>query len=144
MSNSDKIWSVVAVIFSTYCIFTMIEVYKIENYKFTEQVYCGIIESKPTEEVNIKYGTRTNLLLMIDFEKIGMKAMDVSNEDYFNHKVGDRVCYSMSNISVEKNCPEVTFMQFIFAFAGVLISIVGGIYIIVLFVSAFNSYVDRL
>jgi hypothetical protein len=56
---------------------------------------CGVVVSKSNDEVVIKYGTRTNLYLNIEFEKSGFQSIRCSPTTYFQQKVGNRVCFDL-------------------------------------------------
>ena len=47
---------------------------------------CGKVVSKSQDEVVIKYGTRTELFLNVQFKKTGFKAVEVNATDYFGTK----------------------------------------------------------
>jgi hypothetical protein len=69
-------------------------------YFFTNEIHpkykdCGIIESKSTDEVAIKHGTRTDLYLNIQFEKSGFKSISVDPTTYFKSKKGEYVCFNL-------------------------------------------------
>ncbi len=66
------------------------------NFTIDQHIHihdCGIIKSKSTDEVIIKYGTNTELYLNIQFEKVGFRAQQTDPTTYFKYKVGDKVCF---------------------------------------------------
>ena len=54
---------------------------------------CGKVVSKSNDEVAVKHGTRTELYLIVQFNKSGVRAIECNPTTYFSKKVGDNVCF---------------------------------------------------
>lgn len=54
---------------------------------------CGELISKSTDETIIKYGTKTELYLNVQFEKQGFKSINVDETTYFKSKKGEYMCF---------------------------------------------------
>ena len=81
---------VILSIYGIYCAY-----FFIANPAHPTYLDCGTIRSKSNDEVVIKYGTKTELYLNVDFRETGFKAVEVSPTTYFQHKVGDYVCFDL-------------------------------------------------
>jgi len=78
---------VVGVIYSSFYFFT-----HEHSPKYTD---CGIIKSKSQDEVIIKYGTKTELFLNVEFDKAGFKSVEANPTTYFKYNIGDRICWDL-------------------------------------------------
>jgi hypothetical protein len=57
---------------------------------------CGVVEKKMT----VEHGrSRSDLILLVNFEKTGEKAIEVSTTSYMKHEPGDRVCFTCADQS---------------------------------------------
>lgn len=95
---------------------------------------CGAVTMKSNDEVAMKYGTRTELYLLVSFDKSGSRAMNVSPTTYFNTRVGDRLCFML---------PEPTsvfyFIKLLVGFS--TLTILGALcYIYLLYMLFFVTY----
>ena len=60
---------------------------------------CGIIEKKMT----VAHGrSRSDLLLLVNFEKTGKKAIEVDATSYMKYEPGDRVCFMLQDESKQE------------------------------------------
>lgn len=59
-------------------------------------VDCGIVVSKSSDEVAIKYGTETELYLNVQFNKSGFRSIECDPTTYFSKKIGQDVCFNLS------------------------------------------------
>ena len=83
---------------------------------------CGIVKSKSYDDVVIKYGTKTELYLNVQFEKTGFKSIECSPTTYFSKNIGDNICFELNK--------DTTFQHKIISISGLLIlSILGSILI---------------
>lgn len=62
-----------------------------------DKQYCGTVIKKSDEEVTIKHGTRTELYLIVNFNGIGIKSINVETNTYFTKNKGDEVCFKLSD-----------------------------------------------
>ena len=79
------------VIYSAYCVY-----FYIANPIHPSYNDCGTVISKSNDEVVIKYGTRTQLYLNVQFEKSGFQSIEVFPSTYFKKQKGDVVCFKMN------------------------------------------------
>jgi len=56
---------------------------------------CGMIRSKSGEEIAIRHGVKTILLLNIDFNKTGFKSIEVDYTTYFKYLKGQNICFNL-------------------------------------------------
>lgn len=54
---------------------------------------CGKVVSKSSDEVAIKYGTKPELYLNVEFENSGFHSIECIPTTYFSKKIGDNVCF---------------------------------------------------
>jgi hypothetical protein len=83
--------STIFAIFLIHCIYITLTEKFVKKYDD-----CGIIKSKSNDEVVIKYGTRTELYLNVQFEKTGFKSVNVEPTTYFSKTVGQEVCFELN------------------------------------------------
>lgn len=57
---------------------------------------CGVIKSKSSDEVAIKYGVRTELYLNIEFTNSGFRSIETNPTTYFKFKNGDKICFDLN------------------------------------------------
>lgn len=57
---------------------------------------CGKVISKSNDEVTIKYGSKTELYLNVQFNKSGFQSVKCEPTTYFSKKVGDNVCFNLN------------------------------------------------
>lgn len=60
--------------------------------KYTD---CGTIQHKATKDEMNKYRLEVQPYLMVQFDKSGYKAVDVTREIYHKYKEGDRICFDL-------------------------------------------------
>lgn len=77
-------------IISVYCIW-----YYFTQEGFPTYLDCGKVIKKSQEEVSIRRGVRTELYLIVEFEKSGLKAQYVNPTTYFKFNKGDTVCFNI-------------------------------------------------
>jgi hypothetical protein len=72
-------------------------VYSVYSFFYTKKTYndCGIVVSHSNDEVPIKYGTKTELYLNIQFDSSGFKSILVEPTTYFKYKNGERICFDL-------------------------------------------------
>ncbi len=58
---------------------------------------CGIIESKSTDEVYMKYGSKTELYLNVRFKDTGFLSVKCNPTTYFSYQNGDHICFNLEN-----------------------------------------------
>lgn len=96
-----------------------------------EATYYGTVESVGTKEHAVKHGTSTDLYLLVNFDKLGKKAVDVSPTTFYSTKEGERVGFAYDNRHIygEKST-MLEFMCFVVsclaAFVLVIIAINKG------------------
>jgi hypothetical protein len=73
-----------------YCVFHFLS-----NDVHPTYVDCGKVISKSADEIVIKYGTKSELYLNIQFDKTGFKSIECDPTTYFSKKVGERVCFNL-------------------------------------------------
>lgn len=56
---------------------------------------CGLIRSKSGEEIAIKHGVKTILLLNVDFNKTGFQSIEVDYTTYFKYSKGQNICINL-------------------------------------------------
>ncbi len=67
------------------------------NQWMEKKKYCGIVENIDTQLEAVKHGTQTDYYLVVNFEKIGKKAIKVSPQTFYNSKPGERICFDLSH-----------------------------------------------
>lgn len=80
---------------------------------------CGVIVSRSTDEIIIKYGTKTELYLNIQFDNSGFKSIKCEPTLYFSKKVGDRICTTLNKET--SNWHEITMFVGIAVLSSLLI-----------------------
>ena len=104
-------------IYSLYSIY-----YFITNDMKPTYIDCGIVKSKSYDDIIIKYGTKTELYLNIQFKKTGFKSIKCSPTVYFSKNIGDNICLELNK--------DTTFQHKIISISGLLIlSILSSILI---------------
>jgi len=78
-------------IYLLYCIYH----FSVNNVNPT-YLDCGKVIAKSNDEVPIKHGVRTELYLIVNFNKSGVKSIQSNTETYFTKNVGDSVCFNLS------------------------------------------------
>lgn len=80
--------------------FTMINIptYWLQSYvndKSYEETHCGIVRFKNNHDNYSKHGnySSTTYFFLINFEKVGLRDLDVTRSTYFTHDLNDRVCF---------------------------------------------------
>ena len=79
---------------------------------------CGIVKSKSYDDVVIKYGTKTELYLNVQFEKTGFKSIKCSPTVYFSKNIGDNICLELNK--------DTTFQHKIISISGLLVLFILG------------------
>jgi hypothetical protein len=95
MKTKQKIGIFILIILGVYFIYNSYLL--CNNMKIIEYNDCGKIISKSADEVIIKYGTKTELYLNIQFEKSGFKSIEVDPTLYFQKSKNDYVCFNLSD-----------------------------------------------
>ena len=98
-----------------------------------ETTYCGTILKRlnPVDDYTHKGNTRLTYepTFVVKFEGYGTKEITPTTNDYYNHKEGDRVCYSFEN--------ERSTFQEIKLFFTLMAAFAWGILALILFVCIF-------
>ena len=129
----QKISIFIAMLFSIYCIYCTYIVYEyLPGYTYYND--CGIIVSKPNDEVNIKHGVKTVFYLNVEFEKTGFKTQEVDVSTYFKYNKWDRICFNLF-----KKDKELKPFYLVCAILGVIAFIVW----IAIGLSNLESYLNR-
>lgn len=81
----------IVVLFLLYCLFYFL----FTDLKATKYLDCGKVISKSNDEIPIKYGTKTQLYLNVQFDKTGFKSVLCDPTTYFKYKVGENVCFNL-------------------------------------------------
>lgn len=118
-------WSILGTIL-IYFIFCM--VLSLTNERFPKETQCGKVLKKSYDEVTIKYGSRTDLYLLIDFYNIPTKAINVTETAYLQAEIGKEICLQLSK--------QQTFFREISFLLGIILnwlSVLGVIVFIILF-----------
>lgn len=79
---------------------------------------CGIVQSKGSDEVAIKHGSKTDLYLNVQFEKSGFQSINCEPSTYFQYKVGDRVCFNVNTETTTHHQLTMIFGAIIIGFTG--------------------------
>jgi len=141
MKNSEIFWSVFGVILLIAINIAGYKGYKQEHINSQEKSYCGIVKVKSSEEISIKHGTRTELYLIVDFDEIGELDIYPNNVNYHSAKVGDRVCYILSNFKVYGR--EGNFFFLVCFIIGGIIDFILFIVLIIFLINNFNNLIDN-
>jgi hypothetical protein len=97
MSTKEKFWSIFFGISLTITNWFGYQFFSDDINGKSRIEYCGRVIDTSTKEEAIKYGTRTDMYLTADFEKIGVRSIQVSPTTYYTKKPGDIVCFYLSN-----------------------------------------------
>lgn len=99
------------------------------NYSNQKHTYCGSVIDISTQLQAVKHGTRTDYYMLIAFDNIGTRLVDVSPETFYIYgKEGNRVCFDLSNDFVERLDTNLLIL------AGFSLGLIYDISILVLFV----------
>ena len=111
---------IILLLLSIYSLYSVY--YFISNDIKPTYIDCGIVKSKSYDDIIIKYGTKTELYLNIQFKKTGFKSIKCSPTVYFSKNIGDNICLELNK--------DTTFQHKIISISGLLIlSILGSILI---------------
>ncbi len=58
-----------------------------------DHLECGTVIARMSDEVTIKHGVDTQLILVIDWENKPTDDIEVSPTTYYTSKVGNRICF---------------------------------------------------
>ena len=73
------------------------------NYANQTKTYCGTVKDIETQLKAVRHGTRTDYYLLVEFDSIGTRLIDVTPETFYIHgKNGNRVCFELRNQFVQK------------------------------------------
>lgn len=73
------------------------------NYSNQKHTYCGSVIDISTQLRAVRHGTRTDYYMLVAFDSIGTRLVDVSPETFYIYgKEGNRVCFDLSNDFVER------------------------------------------
>lgn len=73
------------------------------NYSNQTKTYCGIVKDIETQLKAVKHGTRSDYYLLVEFDSIGTRLIDVTPETFYIYgKEGNRVCFELRNQFVQK------------------------------------------
>ena len=111
---------IILLLLSIYALYSIY--YFITNDMKPTYIDCGIVKSKSYDDIIIKYGTKTELYLNIQFKKTGFKSIKCSPTVYFSKNIGDNICLELNK--------DTTFQHKIISISGLLIiSILSSILI---------------
>lgn len=113
--------------------------YTIHKFLQQEETYCGIVEVKSSEEVNIKYGTKTELYIMVNFDKLGLKEIRPSKETYHSISKGQRICFDLESPEVIEF--ENSYKHFLFNLCG-LFALLFDFVLLILIIIAIGSLIS--
>jgi hypothetical protein len=117
--------AILSIIGIAFIIFSAISMkYFIETPRIERVSQTGTVISKSQDEVTIKYGTKTELYLNIQFDNVGFKSIEVEPTTYFGSDVGERVSFGLIK---EKNGLEMA--KFLWGFVLTAIAIIALILI---------------
>lgn len=72
-------------------------------YANQTKTYCGTVKDIETQLKAVKHGTRTDYYLLVEFDSIGTRLIDVTPEDFYIYgKEGNRACFDLRNQFVQK------------------------------------------
>jgi hypothetical protein len=124
MSTKNKFWLSFFVIALAVTNWFGYEWFSNEINGYKETTYCGKVIDTSTKEEAIKHGTRTDMYLTADFEKIGVRSIQVSPTTYYTKKPGEIVCFdltdSQAGIPSTENVGFEIFSVSCFVIAGIL------------------------
>lgn len=73
------------------------------NYANETKTYCGAVKDIETQLKAVKHGTRTDYYLLVEFDSIGTRLIDVTPETFYIYgKEGNRVCFELRNQFVQR------------------------------------------
>ena len=110
----------------------------------TEHEYTGVVLSKSTDEVQIKYGTRTDLYLLMQFENRA-RAIEVSPTTYLSSEVGDELTFKLDYEEMNGRAPRWhsnLFLEISTLILSYFSIVILGIYSCVLLVKLINITLD--
>jgi len=148
MSNSSKFWGVIGLIAMLYGNYLIYNFISSTDKDRVDKQYCGKVVKKSDEEVTIKHGSRTDLYLIVEFDQIGLRSIEVEPNTYFTHNKGDRVCFGLNNYDLNGR-KQMTFkesaldlLKFLFMFLIGIANIVLIFISIGLSIEALNKKLD--
>lgn len=141
MKNSEKFWIGVAVLAGIYLSFMAYKFFATIHEDLIEKTYCGTVIKHSSEERVVKYSTTIDRYLLIDFDDISTRAIEVTPTTYMNTNNGDRVCFTLSNERVNGTVANgyLIIVGGLGAMVDVILVFVGLYYFIVWF----NKKLDR-
>jgi hypothetical protein len=79
----------------SYC--TYLFIFNEMEPKYTD---CGVVVERFNDDVPIKHGSRTTLILIIQFKEAGLRSIEVDPTTYYQRKKGAKVCFKLpTNVS---------------------------------------------
>ena len=135
MKKSEIFWEIFGIIFLLIGNYTIYSFATKADERQKETRYCGIITKKSEDETKIKHGVRTELYLIVDFEKIGTKAINVDPNTYFTNNKGDAVCFKLNDYDINNSRKDSSILSEILLMIKFLIMIITLMGDLVLFVS---------
>jgi hypothetical protein len=142
MERSTKFWIIVGIIFYIVSLIYTIKEYFIDSENDKNKFYNGIIINKESHDQHNKhggyYGTRQ--LLIVNFESIGVKSVNVNTETYYTNNIGDRVSFGYSYNDLHNT---FNIIPFIIKVLTIFTTIILVLVLIFYGVSKFNEYLDR-
>lgn len=143
MKKSEILWTIIGAI--------LLVIGDYHAYQFAtkgaheEKLYCGTVVYRSSDEITIKYGTKTELYLGVEFEDgVGRHAIETDVDTYISKKVGDHVCFSLTKaqVGIEENVlPQVLLTTF--AFISALVTLALTIAFLVKSAIRFNRWIDK-
>ena len=102
-----------------------------------EKTYCGTVLSIESALRKEKHGTNTKYHLLVNFDEIGTRLVDVTPETFYTRSEGTRVCFDLSNRFVERGTGKVSIL-------GITCLIVLGTFYLVVFAYLAYTFLDWL
>lgn len=87
---------------------------------------CGTVVSKFSDEVAMKHGTSTELILIVDWDGRGKDDINVAASTYHDTKVGKRICFR------ETDAYRIDGIVLLWAYLGAWEIVCGVIWVIVM------------
>jgi hypothetical protein len=143
MTIKQKFWTSLGIIFTIFINYYGYRelISNIDQNK--EKVYCGTTQGIETQLKSVKYGTRTDYYVLVNFDQIGTRLVDVNSETFYTTKPGERICFNLSNRFVYGN-KKTTFMGITGLTLSIIVDFLILILIIIELINLINKTLDKI
>ena len=113
-------------------------------FENTKKLYCGNVVDINTKLANVKHGTKTEYFLLVNFDNLGNRLIEVNAETFYTHEAGNRICLELSNRFVTKESKLSLFEAVILSIAFLLDIILGIALTVYVFTFVYYSLKENI